>query len=206
MKTKTLVIAAMALFFLPKEQKAQSWTNTTGIIVGTSTASVKFSNTGNAFTSTIKGNNIMGFEGGLFERFNYSMIFIKPMLLASYQGGTVTFYNTDGTVNTSKFAYGNIEVPLLFGLRILGPLRIEAGPVYNWIYATQYNDNNSIKINPSGLGYRIGANVEFGMVNLGIAYQGVTYKSSGSSSTTFNSPAELIFSVAICFGDRDTDK
>lgn len=148
----------------------------------------------------------MGFEGGLFERVNSGIFFIKPMLLAGYQGGTVTYYNTDGSINTAKFTEGNIEVPVLFGLRILDFLRIEAGPVYNWIYATHFNGDNSVAITPSGLGYRIGANVEFGMVNLGLAFQGLSNTSHSSSTATFSSPNELIFSIALCFGGDDKDK
>ena len=186
------------VFFIPKEQKAQ--TLTTGITAGASTASVNFSNIGNSFSNTIKGNNILGFEGGLFERINLGPLFIKPMVLIGYQGGTATYYNNDGSINNSKFDYGNIMIPLLLGLDILGPVRIEAGPVYNWIYMTQFNTDNSIKVNPSGLGYRAGANIELGMINLGLAYQGLTNKSDNSTPTTFKSPNELIFSVALCFG------
>lgn len=197
-----LITVAVMLFLLllSKGGKAQT-TFTTGITAGASTASVKFSGIGNSFVNTIKGNNIMGFEGGLFERINLGPLFIKPMLLAGYQGGTATYTNNDGSVNTSKFNYGNIEVPVLLGLKILGPLRIEAGPVYNWIYTANYNDDNSIKINPSGLGYRAGANVELGILNLGLAYQGITNRSDNSSTTTFSSPSELIFSLALCFGN-----
>jgi len=122
--------------------------------------------------------------------------------LIGYQGGTATYYNSDGSVNNEKFDYGNIEVPLLFGLRILGPLRIEAGPVYNWIYNTQFSDDNSVKVNPSGLGWRAGANVELGMINVGLAYQGLTNSSDNSTTTTFKSPNELIFSLALCFGGK----
>ncbi len=198
MKTKIVIIASIVLLLCPTEQKAQSFT--TGITAGISTTSVNFSDIGNNVTNSIKGKNIMGFEAGLFERLNIGPVFIKPMLLVSYQSGTVNFYNNDGSVNSSKFNYGKVEVPLLFGLKILGMLRIEAGPVYNWIYTKQIEKDNSIKVDPSGLGYRVGANVEFAFLNLGLAYQGLTNKSN--SSTTFKSPNELIFSVAICFGSK----
>ncbi len=186
------------VLLIPKEQKAQ--TCTIGITAGASTASVDFENIGHSFVNTVKGTGIMGFEGGLFERINLGPFFIKPMELISYQGGTATYYNSDGTVNKQKFDYGNIEVPLLFGFRILGPLRIEAGPVYNWIYTTQFSEDNTIKVNPSGLGWRAGANVELGIINLGLAYQGLTNNSDNSTTTTFKSPNELIFSLALCFG------
>jgi len=198
MKTRTFILTAIVLTFYSIKPKAQTFT--TGIYAGAVNTSVDFSGIGNSFVNNIKGNNIMGFEAGLFERFNLGPVFIKPMLLVSYKGGTVTYYNSDGTVNTSKLHYGNIEIPLLFGIRFLRILRIEAGPVYNWVFAPQYTDDNSIKINPSGLGYRVGANVELGIINIGLAYQGLSNKENGSATTEFNSPNELIFSLALCFG------
>ncbi len=198
MKTKFTTLVSVVCLLFPVTQQAQSFT--TGIDLGISKNSVAISDIGNSFTNTVKGNNIMGIEGGLFERLNLGPVFIKPMLLASYQGGTVTFYNNDGSVNSSKFNYGNVEVPLLFGFSILSVVRLEAGPVYNWIYATHYANDNSIRLEPSGLGYRVGANAELGPINFGVAYQGITNKSSGLSNATFSTPNELIFSLAFCFG------
>ena len=204
MKTNAIIIVSLMLLLCPLKQKAQTYT--TGVYLGVSTTSVSISHMGNSLTNTIKGNGILGFEGGLFERFCFGVVFIKPMLLAGYQGGTVTYYNNDGSINTSKFNYGNIEVPVLLGLRLFKLLRIEAGPVYNWIYSANFDGNDAIKVNPSGLGYRIGANVELGIINLGFAFQGITNASSGSSTATFTSPDELIFSVALCFGNENKDK
>jgi hypothetical protein len=203
MKTKAIIIASWVLLLCPLRQKAQTFT--TGIYAGVTTTSVNLSHLGNTFTNTIQGKGIMGFEGGLFERINCGIFFIKPMILAGYQGGTVTFYNSDGSINSEKFTEGNIEVPVLFGLKFFDFLRIEAGPVYNWIYATHFNGDNSIDVTPSGFGYRIGANVEFGILNLGLAFQGLNNTSNGSTAT-FASPNELIFSVALCFGGHDDKK
>ncbi len=203
MKTKAIMIALLALLLFPLKPRAQTFT--TGIYAGVTTASVNLSHLGNTFTNTIQGKDIMGFEGGLFERVNYGMLFIKPMLLAGYQGGTVTYYNSDGSINTAKFTEGNIEVPVLVGLNFFNFLRIEAGPVFNWIYATHFNGEYSVAVTPLGLGYRIGANVEFGIINLGLAFQGLSNTSYGSEAT-FTSPYELIFSVALCFGGHDKYK
>ena len=204
MRTKIFILALTVLFLSPVAYKAQSFN--TGIAVGVSTTSVNISDIGNSLTSAVKGKGIIGFEAGFFGRLNIGIIFIKPMLMVSYQGGTVDFYNNDGTVVSSKFDYGKIEVPVLFGVKILGLLRVEAGPVYNWIYTTQYDFNNSVKVEQSGLGYRLGANVELGMINLGLAYQGLTNQSSGSSSATFSTPNELIFTIALCFGGESKSK
>ncbi len=188
MKAKILILASAFLLFNPLKQQAQSLTS--GITVGATTTSAKFEDLGNSFTNTIKGNGIRGFEGGIFERINIGPVFIKPMLLGTYSSGTVTYYNNDGSE-------GKIEVPVLFGIRFLHFLRIEGGPVYDWICTVQCENDNSIKISPSGLGYRVGASVEFGVINLSLAYQGLTNKSG--SGTQFFSPNELIFSIALCF-------
>ncbi len=198
MKTKAIIIAASLVLLFPLKQKAQTYT--TGIDAGVTTSSVNFSHLGNAFTNTIQGKGIMGFEGGLFERINCGMFLIQPMLLAAYQGGIVTYYNSDGSLNKTKFTEGNIEVPVLFGINLFDFLRIEAGPVYNWIYTTHFNNGNSIAITPSGFGYRIGANVEFGILNLGVAYQSLSNPSYSSSNASFTSLNEIIFSAALCFG------
>lgn len=200
-KTKLLIMALLCLLLTTAEQKAQTFTG--GITLGLSTTSVNISDIDRAITNVVKGKNIMGFETGVFARLNMNPVFIKSLLLLSYQGGVVDYYNNDGTIKSLKFTYGKLEIPLLFGLKIIGPFRIEGGPVYNWIYTINIGD--LIKIEPSGLGYRAGANIELANVNLGIAYQGLTNKSFNSSSTTFKSPNELIFSVGICFG-KDNSK
>lgn len=190
------IITAIVFIFFPRVEKAQS--STTGIVVGVSTASVGFSGIGNSFVSTIKGNDITGIEGGLFERVNFGPFFIKPMLLVAYQSGMTTYYNNEGSnIGSYKFDYGDIEVPLLLGLKIFGPLRVEAGPVFNWVYNAQYYGNNYVSINPAGMGYRIGANAELGIINFGFAYQGLTYNSSDVYSATLKSPEELIFTCAL---------
>lgn len=200
MKAKFFILFVVVLLACPIRQQAQSFTP--GITVGVSTTSVNMSDIPNAAINSVKGNNIMGFEGGFFGRFSFGPVFIKPMVLVSYQYGTVKFNNADGTVNSPNFDYGMVEVPLLFGIRFFGFLRIEGGPVYNWIYSTQYSNENSVKVETSGLGYRVGANVEFGRVNLGLAYQGLNNTSSGSSTATFSTPNELIFSLGVCLGEK----
>lgn len=201
MKTKIAGIILIVFLFCSKDQKAQSFT--TGLSVGASLTSVNFSDINSALTDAIKGKNIVGVEAGIFERWNLGPIFIKPMVLVSYHTGTINIYNSTGTGTlTSNFNYGKTVVPLLFGVRVLEVLRLEAGPVYNWVYASNYTYDNVVKMGASGFGYRVGVNLEFEKINFGLTYQGLTNKSSGVGAATFTSPNELIFSVAFCFGDK----
>ena len=200
MKTKILGVLAVALFLGSTGLKAQRFTG--GITAGLTRGSVEVSEINNAFTNSIKGKDIYGFETGIFGRLNFNPLYLKGMLLAAYQGGPSDFRDNDGTIKTSRFSVGKIEVPVLLGLHIIGPLRIEGGPVYNWIYYEDHSFDNSINVQRSGLGYRVGANIEFGIVNIGAAYQGLYNNSASSSTATFKTPDELIFSLGILLGGR----
>ncbi len=202
MKAKTVISTLLILLLCSTEQHAQSFT--TGLSVGASTTSVNFSDLNSALANTIKGNNIIGVEGGIFERISFDKVFIKPMILVSYHTGTIGFYDNNGTdFKSSDFNYGKAVVPILFGIKILRYLRLEAGPVYNFIYSSNYSYDNVIKMESSGIGYRAGANIELKRINIGVTYQGLTNKSYfNSSAATFSSPNELIFSIAYCFRER----
>jgi hypothetical protein len=201
MKTKIIILTSAVFLFCSIEQHARTFT--TGLSVGASTTSVNFSNLNNAFANTIKGKNIIGVEGGIFERISFGKVFIKPMLLVSYHTGTINFYDNNGTVSSSDFDYGKAVVPVLFGIRILKFFRIEAGPVYDWVYNSNYSHDNVIKMESSGFGYRAGANIEIKRINFGFTYQVLTNKSFFNNDlATFSSPNELIFSVAYCFRER----
>ena len=201
MKTKIIILTSVALLFCSIEQHARTFT--TGLSVGASTTSVNFSNLNNAFANTIKGKNIIGVEGGIFERISFGRVFIKPMVLVSYHTGTIDFYDNSGTVSRSDFNYGKAVVPVLFGLRILKFFRVEAGPVYNWVYNSNYSYDNVIKMESYGFGYRAGANIEIKRINLGFTYQLLTNKPFFNNNlATFSSPNELIFSIAYCFRER----
>jgi hypothetical protein len=177
---------------------AQAQLITGGITAGVSTASVKISDLHRAYTNVESGQNIIGFEGGLYGRVHFGPFYIKPMALLSYQSGQVNFYNTsDGSMQSENFKSGKLEIPVMFGFKILGPLRIEAGPVYNYIFQAN-NDAGDVHVATSGLGYRAGASVEFWRLNVGLAYQGLTARSSGS--TTYEMPSELVATLAIRLG------
>jgi hypothetical protein len=116
----------------------------------------------------------------------------------------VNFYQKDGSSQSANLNVGKLEVPLMLGFHILGPLRMEAGPVYDWVFDANTNAHEDVKLSPSGVGYRFGASVEFWRLNLGLDYQGITNKSSGSSTSSFEMPNQLILSLALRLG-RDKE-
>jgi hypothetical protein len=201
MKSKILITALLAL--CGSSIDAQSISG--GITGGVSTGSVKISDMGNGFNGVIQGDNIFGIEGGFFAKINLLPVYVKPEVLVLYKKGTVDVVSSspesEGTiVKQSDFKMNKLEVPVLFGIRVLGPLNVEAGPVYNYILeATNKFNGYDVDVSKDGLGYRLGINIELCKIfSLGVSYQGITNKAF--SKATFESPDEIIFGAALVLG------
>jgi len=198
-------LAAIMLILLVSTTKAQIFSG--GIIGGVSTSAVKIEDIGDRFTDVINGNNIMGYEAGIFAKLKISPFYLKAMPLYSFNSGSVHYETTNNGVtinNTSDFKFQKFEIPILLGLKIIGPLNIEAGPVYNYILQSQDNfGNNTVSIQRNGLGYRAGVVLELWRLLLHVSYEGATYNSSTIDKATFKEPYKLIFGVGIKLGGME---
>jgi hypothetical protein len=195
MKTRILTIICLSMILSAGSLFSQS--SSAGIVLGASTSSVKLSDFNNTTVAAAKGQGIMGYEGGLYAKFEFGPIYLKPMVLAGYQSGQLNINYQDGSMKQADFKDGKLVVPVLAGIRLLHIAGIEAGPVYNWMFMTSGTSDPSINLQKSGLGYRVGANVFLGRLTVGLAYQGLTNMSSSSATTTFKSPDELILNVSL---------
>ena len=108
MKTKNLsILLAIGFLLYSMEQKAQGID--IGLTAGVSTGSVSVSQIGSAVTNTINGDNIFGFEGGIFTRLNFGPLYVKGMLLIASRSGKSEYSNTDGTFKSSDFSISRIS-------------------------------------------------------------------------------------------------
>ena len=84
---------------------------------------------GNAFDFRDNDNRSLGFAGGVFFRFGKTF-YIQPELLLSQKGGKFNVYE-DGVLHDGKVdvRFSNLDVPVLFGLRIAKFFRINVGPM-----------------------------------------------------------------------------
>jgi hypothetical protein len=170
-----------------------------GIEGAITTSSVKISEVKNHFTDAVKGNGIMGFEGGVFLKVGLGPLYIKPKLLLDYQGGTLSYQANEAEQNVSFYA-GKVVVPVLAGYKFLPVLGVEAGPVFNHlIFAKKDFNGNHIDLEKSGIGYRIGLNAELGMLNLTLSYQGIKNNGSPTSFASYETPNQLILGLGIQF-------
>src|SRR5262249_9740238 len=144
----------------------------------------------------------MGYELGFYMQLNAGPFYAKPELLLNHRSGTVEMQSeTNGNTESVNFKMNRLEIPVMFGLELLGPVSIEAGPVYNKVLNVTENFNNeAVSIKQGGLGYRLGGVVALGRVALSVHYQGLKINSSDSSESNFSAPSELIFGLALRLG------
>jgi hypothetical protein len=170
-----------------------------GVQAAITTGSVKITGIPNSLVNSIKGNNIMGYEAGFYLKLGIGPFYAKPELLINHRSGEVNMESeTNASSQTVNFKINRLVIPVMFGMELIGPLAIEAGPVYNKVLnVTENFSNENVSIKQGGVGYRVGALAEFGRVALGAHYQGLRINSGKSSQSNFSLPSELIFSLGL---------
>ena len=136
---------------------------------------------GNAFNFKDNSNRTLGFAGGVFFRFGKDF-YLQPEILLSQKGAKFDF---DNSVNDGKVdvRFSNLDVPLLFGVRIAKFFRINAGPMAslrlsdNGKLGDSFNEvtgsNSKAEFNNRlAFGYQAGVGVDFGRLSLDVRYEG----------------------------------
>jgi len=145
---------------------------------------LSLSSGGNAFNFKDNDNRSLGFAGGVFFRFGRNF-YMQPEVLLSQKGGKFNVYkdgvqNSDGKVDVR---FSNLDVPVLFGVRIAKFFRINAGPMASLRMSsngkigdsfddvTGNNSNTTFK-NRLAYGYQAGVGVDLGRLSLDVRYEG----------------------------------
>lgn len=196
------LIKIFSIVFLILAMHASGQQIAGGVEAGVSTGPVKITQIPNSATNIIKGDNIMGYEVGFYMKLGVGPFYARPELLLNHRSGTVDIQSeASAFTESTDFKITRLEIPVMFGLELLGPLEIEAGPVYNKVINVTENFNNeTVGVKQGGVGYRLGAVAELGRVGLGIHYQGLRINSAESTQSNFELPNELIFSLGLRLG------
>jgi hypothetical protein len=137
-----------------------------------------------------------GFHGGLWYQLNYSDLFIKGELLYTQYENTFSGYAL-----TTK----SIDVPVVVGMKILGPLYIFAGPDFQYILAEDFSlANSEVTSDDFTMGLHLGIGVEFKRLSFdarwekGLTGDDLDIINSDSVTDRFtldNRPNQLLFSI-----------
>lgn len=150
-----------------------------GLKAGLSSTSVDFKN-----EQIVPNDSQTGYHLGIYGRFGGGF-YIQPELLFTQTSGSFTI-NSPGQTNGEKFKanFNRLDIPVMFGFRMLKVVRIMAGPIASIDVNSEIKDAaNTVKdsnFNSATLGYQAGLGVDIGNLNVDLKYEG------GLSSVTQN--------------------
>lgn len=145
------------------------------------------------------GKGKSGYNVGVFGRLNLGPVYLRPELV--YTKTTSEYVlNTGGT---EDYKVSKLDMPVLVGTRLLGPIHVFAGPAF------QYNLDNDLKglqfesiKNDFTIGVNIGAAVEIGRIGIDVRYERglseneANWTNAGKDFTLDSRPEQIIFSLS----------
>lgn len=116
-----------------------------------------------------KGAGESGFNVGIYGRLDLGPIYIRPELVYSQASSE---YLIDPDMDTTEsYKMSSIDLPVLVGIRLIGPLNLNVGPAFKYITNNKLKglEFNEIKNNVT-VGLNIGASVNLGRLGIDVIY------------------------------------
>lgn len=132
----------------------------------------------------VEAKNRVGWHAGLQASWQVTrLLSVDPELIFSRNS-----YKLTPSIGTGGVAYLNtVDVPVVLGIRIIGPLKVQAGVNINVMTDSGVKDEDKpFRFNTSAqaLGYLLGIGVDLGHFNITARYNG--FFSQSESSVAFN--------------------
>lgn len=96
----------------------------------------------------------VGYHVGIYGKIGITRLYLRPELI---------YTKTKSDYQGDKFDISKIDVPVLLGIDLIGPLHVFAGPAFQYILDTEFD---GIGINDIEKDFTVGANIGAGL-NLG---------------------------------------
>ncbi len=158
---------------------------------------------GDAAVDIVHGSDgKVGYHVGIFGKLAFSRFYLRPELVYTK---TQSAYNFEGG---TKYDISRLDLPVLLGVRIIGPLHVFAGPAFQYMLS---NDLENFSINDAEkdftVGLHIGAGVDIGRLGLDVRYErGFSENEAefiGDNVTNYiegrvdSRPSQVIFAVSL---------
>lgn len=150
----------------------------------------------------------LGFQGGIYSRFEIGAIYIEPRLMLSTTTVDYTFNGDNGGIidNLKSESFTNLDIPVVFGFDVL-VFNIFMGPVAH-INLNTSSDLFDIsgydeRFKTATYGFRLGTCFSLGNIELSLEYEGNfsefgEHINIGNQSYSFDErPSRLLFNVGI---------
>jgi hypothetical protein len=194
MRISRITLAALFLGAALCGKVAAQSTGTGGVIIGLNSTSVDIRDRYLGFENDIRGENLLGYSVGMFGQFWSGPVLFRPELHYQFNAGVVEMWG-----EPNDFRMHKLEMPLMVGLNLVGPLCIEAGPTWGYILsATEYYNDTRVELAKMGMGYKVGAGLQFSQMFVNMHFQGAAYYGGdGSGRTTFYEPFKVSLGVGV---------
>ncbi len=105
----------------------------------------------------------VGYHIGLFGKLEISRLYVRPELV---------YTKTKSDYGGNDFDMSKLDVPILLGAKIIGPLHVFAGPSFQYILNTEFDgiDIDDVE-NDFTVGLNIGAGVNLGKLGVDVRYE-----------------------------------
>lgn len=167
-----------------------------------------FSETGSSLDDIIHGaDNKAGYHVGFWLKARLLGFYIRPEIVYTQLNNS---YNNIGTGLSTDFKTKKLDIPVLFGIKVIGPLHIYAGPSFQYILKSDFslNEIGNVETNDLSVGLQIGTGLELGKLGIDVRWEkGFSNDLDGQFlNTNFNvdnRPNQVIFGLSYRFNERD---
>ena len=105
----------------------------------------------------------VGYHLGFFGKIGASRVYLRPELV---------YTKTKSDYNGDDFTMSKLDVPVLLGLKAIGPLHVFAGPAFQYILNTEFDGITIDDVeNDFSVGMNIGAGINFGKLGIDLRYE-----------------------------------
>ena len=80
-------------------------------------------------------NQKTGYHIGIYKKFDLPLVYLRPELIYTQ---TLSEYEVEGLLG--NFERAKLDLPILVGYKLLGPLHVFAGPSFQYVIKDTFND------------------------------------------------------------------
>ena len=146
-----------------------------------------------------KGSGKSGFNIGFYGKLDLGPIYLRPELV--YTKTSSEYELNSGS--TEDYKISKIDVPVLVGIKLIGPINVFAGPAFQYYLDNDLKGLNFEDIeNEFSVGINIGASVELGRLGIDVRYERglseneANWSNAGETFTLDSRPEQIIFSLS----------
>lgn len=144
-----------------------------------------------------RGDAKIGYHLGAYYKISLGKLYLRP---------EIVYTKTQSEYNSNVYDMSKIDVPVLLGLKVFGPVSIFAGPSFQYTLDNELENAtiSDVKNNITA-GLNVGAGVEFGNIGVDVRYErgfssnevDLLASNNVQIGTLDSRPEQIIFSLSV---------